>query len=69
MADTTTIAVGAFAFLLALFVILLIFWVWMFIDMLNSRRLTKQSKLILGILFFVASLVTAIVWFFARRRV
>lgn len=43
-------------------IIALIFWIVEFVDMLKSKKLKKESKLILTILFIVASLLTAIIY-------
>ena len=64
----TNIIVGAAA-LLFLFLLVLVFWIWALVDMLRSRRLKTRTKVVLFILFFVASILTAIVWVVVRRRV
>ena len=40
----------------------LVFWIWQFVRMLNDRKLKKETKLILVVLFLVASLLTALVY-------
>jgi H+/Cl- antiporter ClcA len=39
-----------------------IFWIVEFIDMIKSKKLKKETKLILAILFIVASILTAIIY-------
>ena len=47
--------------LIILLLIIFVFWLWMFIDMLTTG-MNKVLKLIMIILFLVASFVTAIGW-------
>lgn len=48
-------------------ILALIFVVVEFVDMIKSKKLKKDTKLILVILFIVASLLTAIVYYIWKR--
>jgi len=57
-------------FLFVVFIIaIFVFWIWMFVDMWKSRRIKKDTKVILTILFFVASFLTALIWLIFRRKI
>lgn len=45
----------------------LAFLVWMLIDMLSSRKLSRMQKGLWFLLFFIGGLVTAIVWAIVRK--
>lgn len=53
---------------LGILVLLIIsFIIWQFITMLRSNRIRATEKGVWTILFIMFSLLTAIVWFFAKR--
>ena len=49
-------------------VVLLFFVIWMFIDMLKNRRISQMNKVVYAVLFLVASIIMAVVWFFIRKN-
>lgn len=52
---------------LILIIIALVFVVWQFVNMILSKKLNRREKGLWAVLFFVASLLTAIVWFIVKR--
>ena len=56
-------------YMVLLVVALVVFWIWALVDMLQSRRIKKQTKMILVILFIVVNILTAIVWAIMRKKV
>lgn len=55
------------AWLWLLLLAVLVFVVWMFIDMWNSR-IGKDVKIVLTILFIIASFLTALIWLIFRKK-
>ena len=47
--------------------LLIIFWIVEFIDMLGNKKLRKDTRLILAILFLVFSLISAIVYYIWKK--
>jgi|GEM_PF-4258883 len=52
---------------LILIIIALVFVIWQFVTMVMSKKLNRREKGLWAVLFFVASLLTAIVWFIVKR--
>lgn len=50
----------------ALLVLYVAFFVWMLVDMLNARKLSKQMKGVWFLLFFGTG-IAPIVWYFVRK--
>jgi protein-S-isoprenylcysteine O-methyltransferase Ste14 len=69
MMDNVALYSG-FGLLIVLIIIIaiLFFWIWMFFDMWKSRKIKKETKIILTILFLIANLLTAIMWAIFRKR-
>jgi hypothetical protein len=55
------------ALLFLIVVLMFVFVIVQFIDMLKSRKLKKQTKLVLIILFILASFLTAIIYWIWKK--
>ena len=51
-----------------LILLALVFVIWQFIKMMTSKKIKKTEKGLWVVAFFVASLLTAIVWFIVNRK-
>ena len=65
--DLSFMAIIFFLFLLVLTVLYIGFYIWMFIDIFQNKKLSKSEKGIWILLFIVFSVLAPIIYFIIRK--